>query len=635
MYCSQGSSRTLRGKVVCQRALCEVPNNCFLLQEKLGKKSCCLSCRDCVLNGTTHTSSSTWTDPRDSCLRFSCQSGIITKFREECHTPCENPIPPRPGQCCPSCQGCSLDGHEYAEGTNFTAPTDPCLSCSCKNGTITCSREACNVLPCPSAKQVFSPKSCCPVCKGTKIVARSRGECIIGAEAFYDGSFPLDQCTTCSCANGTSLCHRTVCPKLQCPSEHQVSSPQSCCLRCRSAHQEKKAECLFLKTTYMNGTSWKKDRCTNCLCHEGQVECQETRCERLKCPAGQKEFNPPNECCPKCIESDGLCSVFGDPHYRTFDGVFYRFQGRCRYTLVTDECQKNSTARNSGRGFSVQVFNDPRGPSQHSARTRALLIKVDDKLKIRLGQMMKVKILSKRIKLPHVLFGDAVIYPENHNVVVKLPKKGITVVWNGDSSVDVSASLNLKGSLCGLCGNYNDNQGDEYTTKQGVIETDVNTFGNSWKVGHSQNCLQSANRTGCMTKQNRKRNYTVCNKLKGDLFKPCHKYVNPTPYIKSCLVDMCRCEENGRCFCDEFGAYVRHCKRYGVEINNWLAEESCGSHWCPTGALWTSCGGVCRKTCKNYKTAQCSKKCIPGCECQNGAVWLDNRCVHTHQCPRV
>ena len=164
------------------------------------------------------------------------------------------------------------------------------------------------------------------------------------------------------------------------------------------------------------------------------------------------------------FQSDGLCSVFGDPHYRTFDGVFYRFQGRCRYTLVTDQCQNNSTARGSGRSFSVQVFNDPRGPSAHSARTRALLIKVDDKHKvsfqsgsgigcdsasrrsycaklcdfanfehatllfqIRLGQMMKVKILSKRVKLPHVLIGDAIIYPENHNVVVKLPKKGITV----------------------------------------------------------------------------------------------------------------------------------------------------------------------------------------------------------------
>lgn len=126
---------------------------------------------------------------------------------------------------------------------------------------------------------------------------------------------------------------------------------------------------------------------------QGKVRCAMPMCPPLNvpCPPNSRLEHPEGQCCPRCVESesiilvtrlnqkknyfcnnfflfsgDGVCTVFGDPHYRTFDGKFFSFKGACKYQLASD-C--------FGHTFSIRVTNDARS-TRSSAWTKTIALKV-------------------------------------------------------------------------------------------------------------------------------------------------------------------------------------------------------------------------------------------------------------------
>lgn len=51
--------------------------------------------------------------------------------------------------------------------------------------------------------------------------------------------------------------------------------------------------------------------------------------------------------------------------------------------------------------------------------------------------------------------------------------------------VYVRLAAHLRGQVGGLCGNFDGDTENDFTTRQGIIESTAELFGNSWKVSPS------------------------------------------------------------------------------------------------------------------------------------------------------
>lgn len=83
--------------------------------------------------------------------------------------------------------------------------------------------------------------------------------------------------------------------------------------------------------------------------------------------------------------------MFGDPHYNTFDGRAFNFQGTCQYVLAKD-CSRAAS-------FQVLVQNDARRTQAYSwTKSIELVLSTGT---ISLGQHLTVRRDGLKIALPH------------------------------------------------------------------------------------------------------------------------------------------------------------------------------------------------------------------------------------------
>nr|XP_020507780.1 mucin-5AC-like [Labrus bergylta] len=403
-----------------------------------------------------------------------------------------------------------------------------------------------------------------------------------------------------SCSNLDMACMNTGCSSgCMCP-KNMVSDGAGNCVN------EKQCPCVHNGQEYQAGQTLTVD-CNICTCHNRKFTCTNKLC-------------------------DSVCGTYGDGHYTTFDDKRFDFNGQCEYTLLQDDCSGGQ-----GKGHFQIISENIQCGSLGTTCSRSI--------KIFMGENE----FHLKDEGFHVIKGSSKSLPEQvHKMGIYLMvtiKPGITIMWDQKTSLSVKLHPKFQGRVCGLCGNYDGNSQDDFTTPSGDIVADVLEFGNSWRVSAScpnaglinDPCATNGYRASWSKKQ--------CSIINSVTFQNCHSQVDPGPFFDSCVKDSCACDMGGdcECFCTAVAAYAKACNDAGVCVR-WRTPKICpifcDFYNAPDGCEWhyKPCGAACMKTCTN-PSGHCSslisamEGCYPQCPITHPYFDEDSmKCVSWNQC---
>ncbi|XP_078061429.1 IgGFc-binding protein-like [Mustelus asterias] len=365
-----------------------------------------------------------------------------------------------------------------------------------------------------------------------------------------------------------------------------------------------------------------------CVCRgDGEVECVGTVCgpgEVCKTANGVQGCHPAGHA--KCVAS-------GDPHYVSFDGVRFDFQGTCTYIL------SKAVKLSSGlEEFSVLVDNVKWGNGR-VAVTRMVMVNVyGHRFTMEQGVKWKVQVDGELFNLPFQLRCKSVKVTQEGNKIVLQTRFGLQVTYDAVYYVAVVVPSTYQGKLGGLCGNYDMDDKNEFTLPDGKVTRDMTVFGASWKVSVrgmqcSDGCGDKCPRCDAEKTSLYGRN-DACGLLQAGNgpFAACIRVIKPEAFFKNCLYDVCEANGQREVLCNSLQAYAIACQSAGVHIKSWRNKDFCPLS-CPANSHYELCAGTCESSCSEILApGGCDATCSEGCQCDAGYVSSGIECVPLENC---
>ncbi|XP_073665560.1 mucin-6 [Tursiops truncatus] len=347
--------------------------------------------------------------------------------------------------------------------------------------------------------------------------------------------------------------------------------------------------------------------CQTCRCSGGRWECVEQPCPRR-------------------------CALEGGSFVTTFDARPYRFHGTCTYILLQSPQLPD--------GGSLMAVYDKSGYS-HSETSLVAVIYVSSQDKIVISQDEVITNNGDTKRLPYET-RNITVFRQTSTHLQMVTTFGLELViqlWPL-FQVYITAGPQFRGQTRGLCGNFNGDTTDDFTTSMGITEGTASLFVDSWRAGNCPAARERETDPCSMSQLNKVCAETHCAVLvkKGTVFERCHAAVDPKPFYKRCVYQACNYEETFPRICAALGDYALTCTSRGVLLPGWRSSVDNCSTPCTGNQTFSYDSQACGRTCLSLsdREVECHPSAVPvdGCNCPEG-TYLNHKaeCVREAQCP--
>ncbi|KAI3379510.1 hypothetical protein SNEBB_010041, partial [Seison nebaliae] len=357
----------------------------------------------------------------------------------------------------------------------------------------------------------------------------------------------------------------------------------------------------------------------------------------------------------------GVCSISGDPHFRTFDREYIHFQGTCKYTAVKvmdedDACWFTVETKSLESEFEEMEGIFGSSLAMIDIKNRRDHVRIDRHFVYLNGEKRVVPVegylteqnfeFSRRgeyIIIRHICCGYKVRYDQSWTGFVSIPRT-------------------YRGKVTGLCGNFDGNKTNDHYDATGSFKEMENPL--QWAGGYSyqvdddsgistdEDCSRTAALPSSVTKllppsptiKELKEISEMCDFIElVPYFSLCQKQ---KPEIISEQISQCKAdilalyregplEKQQKVVCTHAKAIADECQKETGAVMAWRSKHFC-PYKCPKQAVYVPAMQGCPKTCFDKEGIKCDidfwAQADEMCICKDGFYMHLGECVPAEKC---